>query len=200
MSNQIARWHAEEHPQEDPFAEFHGDDWIQWRNALAKSKVYLEYGCGQSTRFVAEHFGCKIRSVDTSPEWAAAVSEALGKRGEVLHIDLGPVGPWGRPRGYDKAESFSEYFNAGFEDGFNPDVVLIDGRFRVSVFLTVLMRSRAGTQIIFDDYAYRPHYHVVEQILNPVTVNERQALFIRPEQLDMDLLDFLVSQFSMVMD
>jgi len=91
----------------------------------------------------------------------------------VVHIDLGSVGGWGRPTGYRRAAAFPEYFNADFD----PDVVLIDGRFRVAVLLAVVRNARVGTQIVFDDYARRERYHVVEQLVKPVEINHRQAFF-----------------------
>jgi hypothetical protein len=187
-------------PRKDPLAAYVSDDWALWRNALSSAQNYLEYGCGASTEFAAKTYSCNIRAVETSLEWAQQVTTALGARAEVVHIDLGPVGGWGRPTGYRRAAAFPEYFNAGFESDFDPDVVLIDGRFRVAVFLAVVRNARVGTQIVFDDYAYREFYHVVEQLVKPVEINHRQALFLRPATVDRELLDSLQLQFSMVMD
>jgi hypothetical protein len=63
-----------------------------------------------------------------------------------------------------------------------PDVVLIDGRFRVCGFLTSLMYANAGTIIIFDDYVCRPHYHIVEEFLEPDHFCGRQCIFKVPNK------------------
>jgi hypothetical protein len=183
-----------------PPPEHSTDAWALWRKSLSSAQNYLEYGSGASTEFVAKTYSCNIRSIETSPEWVQKVRTALGARAEVVHVDLGPVREGGRPTGYTRAADFPKYFNAGFEGNFDPDVVLIDGRFRVSVFLAVIRNARVGTQIIFDDYADREKYHVVEQLVKPLEVGHRQALFVRPVAVNLELLESLEQRFSMVMD
>ena len=183
-----------------PPPEHSTDAWKLWREALSSAQNYLEYGCGASTEFVANTYSCNIRAIETSPEWAQKVSTDLGARAEVVHVDLGPIGRWGKPTGYTRAVDFPKYLNAGFEGNFDPDVVLIDGRFRVAAFLAVVRNARVGTQILFDDYADREYYHVVEQLVVPLRINHRQALFLRPVTVNMELLEALEQQFSMVMD
>ena len=116
-----------------------------------------------------------------------------------MHVDLGPVGDWGRPIGYTKRKRFLEYFEAGFANDFNPDVILVDGRFRVAVFLTALARAQPGTKIVFDDYS-RQRYKVVEEIIRPSEENQRQALFVRPNSIDIEKVLTLRAEFAMVMD
>ena len=91
-------------------------------------------------------------------------------------------------------------FEAPFSEGFSPDVVLIDGRFRVACFLYALIHTKPGTVIIFDDYADRPEYHVVEEVISPVEVDQRQAKFVRPNGELSKAAAHLLDKFEFVMD
>lgn len=116
------------------------------------------------------------RAVDTSREWVESVVEQVGHdpRLDAVHVDVGETGDWGTPLTYDHRDNFPVYAQSIWERDVDPDLVLVDGRFRVLCFLHSLLRARPGTHILFDDYVDRPHYHVVEEILPPVTRNARQ--------------------------
>lgn len=58
-----------------------------------------------------------------------------------------------------------------------PDLVLIDGRFRVFCFLTAIKLAPFGTKILYDDYTNRPFNHEVEDFYQKIDVCGRQALF-----------------------
>ena len=182
------------------YEEFESDDWSLFRMAIAHCDNLLEFGCGNSTKFVAENFPCNIRSLETDANWARAVSSENLPSVEIIHVDLGPVGKWGRPLDYAQRNQFSSYLSAGFAGDFVPDVVLIDGRFRVAAFCSVLMNTAVGTKIVFDDYVARPWYKVVEEIVAPTQLGSRQALFVRPENLDLNLAKEMTRDFLMVMD
>lgn len=166
--------------------------------------VYGEYGCGASTLWVAKNTTCRIVSVDTSAEWVMNVTGNLQHRTNlsIKYVDVGPVKKWGRPESYEKAENFVQYTEYPWEHVDVPDVVLIDGRFRVCCFLTTLAHAREATVIIFDDYVRRLHYHYVERFLKPADVNARQAKFIVPQKQKLDMTEILTSidKFRFVLD
>jgi hypothetical protein len=183
----------------DAMDEFLGEDYKWYREALAGSSRYAEYGVGTSTLFVDKTFSCEIKAVETDEIWARGTADVLPGQ-QIIHVDLGPIGKFGRPKTYDFSHKFREYFEAPFSEGFKPDVVLVDGRFRVACFLTALKMSSPGTVIFFDDYPYRWTYHVVENVIRPEKVSRRLAKFIRPEKIDIGLINKLIDQFEMVMD
>jgi hypothetical protein len=66
-----------------------------------------------------------------------------------------------------------------------PDVVLIDGRFRPACLMAVLMCTVKPVKVLFDDYLNRPVYHSVEAFLKPIEFVGRMAVFeARPRSLD----------------
>jgi hypothetical protein len=186
--------------QDNPLDQYRSEEWWPLLKALEGATAYLEFGSGLSTEFVSKHYDCRVRSIETSSDWVARVKERVRDDIQVLHIDLGPVGEWGRPLSYDHRQQFRRYFEAGFDGEFSPDAILIDGRFRVACFLTALLLSAPFTKIVIDDYPMRPVYHIVESILQPVSVSSRQALFERPEVLDENKVRLMRSQFTNVMD
>lgn len=85
---------------------FDGDDAL-FRAALRPGCIYGEYGCGDSTIWVAHNVGCTILSVDSSPKWIETVQRACAGAPLELHLaDVGPVGNWGRPLGYSRHANF----------------------------------------------------------------------------------------------
>ncbi len=186
--------------QSSRYEAYLGSDWDLLRDALADAHVYLEYGAGSSTEFVVDHFECQVRSVETDPEYADRIRQQVGEEAEIVQIDIGPVGSWGYPLTYSHANMFDSYFDAGFAGDFSPDVVLIDGRFRVACFLTSLLRTAPGTKIVFDDYTVRGRYHIVENFIKPSKQNSRQALFITPKTIDEAKVRESIQRFAMVPD
>lgn len=173
-----------------------------WLPLVFQVKRYAEWGMGASTEFVLGQHSCLVRSVETSPEWFSATVGLPdpGKRLTGVLVDLGPIGEWGRPLSYARRERIDDYLHAPFEDSFDPELVLIDGRFRVACFLAAVLMGKPGVVIVFDDYVGREHYHVVEIILRPVATAGRQAVFIRPDAVDRDSARALLADFKHVFD
>ena len=65
-------------------------------------------------------------------------------------FDLGKLKTWGTPQGYEYRHNFKKYLNAIWEKSFKPDLVLVDGRFRVACFLTSLLNADELRKIIMD--------------------------------------------------
>jgi len=161
---------------------FEGDD-AEFKKRLKAADVYFEYGCGSSTKWVCGSTSAAVYAVDTSNEWIEKTKQDIGSRNNVFlhHVDLGPLGEWGRPLSYERRQHIPTYVGYLWSLPVSPDVVLVDGRFRVSCFLTSLIEAKPGTTLIFDDYTNRPLYHLVEDYIAPVHVEGRQAVFEVPE-------------------
>lgn len=127
----------------------------------------------------------KVLAVDTAQAWVSHVRNVNQENPKLdaIWVDVGPVGNWGRPISYEKRGAFEEYVEALWSREEKPDVVLVNGRFRVASFLTCLIRAEPGTKIIFDDYTNRPIYHVVEEFAERQETCGRQCLFHVPPML-----------------
>ena len=180
---------------------FDGSDEM-FKRHVADIKTYGEYGVGLSTKWILRETDAIAHSVDTDLGWVTLVQLECDntKRLNAQFCDVGPVQDWGWPTDYAKRNNFSTYTRAWWADGVRPDLVLVDGRFRVCCFLTSLKYAEPSTKIIFDDYFNRPQYHLVEEYLKPVEKCNRQALFIKPSDTDLDMaaLDRAIDQFQFV--
>lgn len=171
-----------------------------FRHHVRSARIYGEYGVGASTVWVARNTDADIVAVDTSQIWIDHVrTQVARERLKVTWIDMGPVGDWGRPHGYARRHMFRAYRESIWR-ATSPDLILLDGRFRIACFLESLLRAKPDTRILFDDYAARPAYHIAAEFLAPVDSDGRQALFVVPEKLDRDRIANELIRFEYVMD
>ncbi len=157
------------------------------RDAYGRASVILEYGSGGSTVLAAEMPGKHVTSVESDRRWVrmmqgwfAANPPAEGSRVEVLHADIGPTKEWGRPVDDRAWRRFARYPLAVWEEGArpHPDVVLVDGRFRVGCALACAFHITRPVTLLFDDYRDRKWFHQVEAFIGPpARMAGRMAVF-----------------------
>jgi protein O-GlcNAc transferase len=95
-------------------------------------------------------------------------------------------------------ESYPNYALGIWQEPFfcQPDVVLVDGRFRVACFIACALMTRSRLTILFDDYKDRKYYHLVERMVAPSEFVDRMAIFrIEPAQIDPSQLTWIVKSF-----
>ncbi|MCX7304223.1 MAG: glycosyltransferase [Hyphomicrobiales bacterium] len=162
---------------------------------MAVSRCYLEYGAGGSTVKACEIGVPVILSVESDRAWLDAVARKIAKRRSAselipLHVDLGPVKDWGFPVADTHWKNYSNYPLLAWEQcikrGLKPDLVLIDGRFRVACFMATLLFAQQGCRILFDDYGDRPECAVVERFARPSAMIGRVAEFVVPAEVPRD--------------
>lgn len=190
-------------PAPPPPKLFDGDGEL-FQRVAAGATVYLEYGMGLSTQWVLSNTSAIVHAVDTSREWVentiSAAPHSTRSRLNARWVDLGPVKMWGYPVSYRHHRRFHEYVQSLWDSHVSPDLVLVDGRFRVCCFLHSMLTAKPGTKIFFDDYVHRPQYHVVEEFARPVEVCGRQSMFVVPPDLDRGAIRAARDQFLYVMD
>lgn len=161
------------------------------RAAYRGARLIGEYGSGGSTAFAATETGARLVSIESDRAWVAQLQAWLdgqgvgGDRIELRHCDIGPTGPWGRPTALKHWTRFWQYPYALWQDpDFQPDLVLIDGRFRTACLAACALHCRKPLTVLFDDYAERAYYHEVEEILPRAALTGRLARFeIEPGQI-----------------
>lgn len=172
-------------------------------DCYSRASCVLEYGSGGSS-FVALEKGAQLITVESDASWAARIREALtasfpAANCLVHHVDIGRTGAWGRPSTYEGFRNYHAYPSAvwDLDDFVQPDVVLIDGRFRPACFVTVALRTTRPITVLFDDYIDRPDYHWVEDLSKPVEMVGRMAVFeLEPMSLPRGMLTRILSSFA----
>ena len=181
---------------------FDGDDLI-FKQVIQKTDYYGEYGVGKSTIWAVNNTRVKrIFAVDTSKDWIEKVQSNVSRTNTLMAewVDLGRLAKWGRPVDYSKRENILNYVKSIWQYEQKPQLILIDGRFRVACFLYSLATGAPNTKIIFDDYMDRPHYHLVEEFVKPIETCGRQCMFVIPKKLEKDKIINLMYQFLFVME
>ena len=178
---------------------FDGDNEL-FKKYFDNSKIYGEYGVGVSTVFANRYKDKQTIAVDSDKNWIQNIrkNSLNSKNLEIIHVDLGKITSWGTPEGYKYRHNFKKYLNGIWEKSFKPDLVLVDGRFRVACFLTSLLKADKGSIIIFDDYTSRPEYHVIEIFEKPIATNNRQAVFQVSGNYDSKKLQLYIEKFEFV--
>ena len=176
-----------------------------FKKSFSLKSIYGEYGCGKSTIYVLKSFNIPIYSVDSSEYWVNEIKKKYQKNNlNIKHINIGNVEPYssGRPEDYSLRHNIMNYPLYIWQQELKPNVILIDGRFRVLCFLVSLKLCDENTIIIFDDYVDRKYYHIVEEFIKPISKDGRQSLFVvsNKSNIDMNKLEFLIDKFNYVMD
>lgn len=153
---------------------------------LVGSDTYLEYGVGGSTQLAARAGPTTLIGVDSDRRFLEAVGRAIEQACKAIswnpvHIDLGPTTYLGFPKTLRALSHWRDYALAPWQLSQVPDLVLIDGRFRLACALVTAAHARPGTVVFFDDYATRPWYWKASRYLDLVEKAGRAAVMrVRP--------------------
>lgn len=173
------------------------------RKCYAQAQVILEYGSGGSTEMAAQMPGKLVLSVESDRVWARDLRRKIAQAKPlsqviVQHVDIGTTGQWGRAVDDSRWHNYHHYPNGIWDAPFfrHPEVILIDGRFRTACLMTAILRITQPVIVLFDDYADRPKYQLVEQLVRPCRIIGRMAEFqLAPGLAQGKDMGFVVAQF-----
>ncbi|WP_420863420.1 hypothetical protein [Algirhabdus cladophorae] len=157
-------------------------DWL--RSAYEAADVILEYGSGGSTVMAGEMAGKTVFSVENDAAWADKMEAWFAAHPakadlRIVRQDTGKTREWAMPDNTKKWRKFASYpLEVWTEPDFvQPDVVLVDGRFRAGCLLACLYMTEKPITVYFDDYRRRTIYHSVEDFVKPTEIQGRMARF-----------------------
>lgn len=170
------------------------------------AKVILEYGSGASTRIAAKLPRKRVFSVESDREWARNLRNEIAEneplsRVTVQYVNIGKTSSWGRVVDESGWKKYHLYPNSIWDRSLfrQPDVILIDGRFRTACLMTAMLRTTRPVTVLFDDYIDRPKYQLVERIVKPVSITGRMARFeIMPGMIAPQHMGFAIEQYFQV--
>mgnify|MGYP006295124069 CR=1 FL=1 len=161
------------------------------RAAYAEADVILEYGSGGSTVMGAD-LGKRVISVESDKAWARMMrawfaANPPARPVDVVWADIGKTREWGHPADDSAWNRFARYPLQVWDlpEFEHPDVVLVDGRFRVGCALATAFRISRPVTLYFDDYVPRKRYHKAEEFIGaPAQTYGRMARFdVAPMQV-----------------
>lgn len=166
------------------------------RDIYGRATTILEYGSGGSTVLAGDMADKRVFSVESDKNWAAMMRAWFAANPpvsdvEIIWADIGATVEWGHPKTDAGWKRYARYPLAvwGRGDLGDPDVVLVDGRFRVGCALAVAFNAKKPTTLLFDDYKNRQHYHIVEEYIGTPEITGRMARFeISPQAIPADRL------------
>ena len=161
---------------------------------------YLEFGGGGSTVLAMATSSIRtIFTIESDMQWIANVVtryEQLGlssnsdfsKTVLLHHADIGPTTSLGYPLPTTDSALFANYFS-GFLAHLQhqPDVVLVDGRFRVLCVLQALLSFPTAT-VLVHDFWDRPHYHSVLELTDVLDRVDKLVVLKRSAKVSDELL------------
>lgn len=154
--------------------------------AYGEAEVILEYGSGGSTVLAAELIGKTVFSVESDQHWAKMMQgwfaqnpPAESTRIEVIWVNIGETGEWGKPVNTSGWRHYADYpLSVWQHDEFRqPDVVLVDGRFRPGCAMATAFCTKKPVTLLVDDYKRRKGYHAIEEFLGVPRLIGRMAEF-----------------------
>jgi len=183
-----------------------------WQSTLGPGKRYLEYGAGGST-VAAFKVGADVTSVESDKRWVSAVEGACQGLAHdefagdpnlsITYANLGFSGTWGYPLFAQltaaRVRRWAYYSLApwlGCKE-FSPEIILVDGRFRVACVIASLLFCRnADAVVIVDDYRNRPQYGILAEIAYVEEVVGRSLVLRCESRVSRRLLETLYRSAS----
>lgn len=177
------------------------------RELMGGAGCFLEYGAGGSTMMAGEVGVPQIFSVESDKDFLDAVALAFAGSGTASrlhthHVDVGPTKEWGHPADTKAARSWPNYalgiWDVLRRERWMPDLVLVDGRFRVASTLASALHLHPGSLIWLDDYVGREaRYGAVTRHVRLKEVVGHGALFetvpVKPQEIAADLARYAVN-------
>tara|TARA_B100001057_G_scaffold500744_1_gene617521 strand:+ start:3996 stop:4616 length:621 start_codon:yes stop_codon:yes gene_type:complete len=133
---------------------------------LKKSKFYFEYGSGSST-LIANDFNKRFISIELDKKYYFEIKKRI-KNDQIKFFNIGPVGEFSYPilKLKKKIVNYIKSIDTYFSNKDYPDLILVDGRFRIACCLNILrhiQKKSLKVLILLDDYEKRKSYRILNK-------------------------------------
>lgn len=151
----------------------------------------VEFGAGGSTSYFLskEKSLCSVESdksfYDFLMTFPLIRKKIEDKSLQFLYVDIGDTGELGKPKDDSQKDNWSDYYLNVWEieSSRNPDIVFVDGRFRVMCALSAIPFLKKETKVIIHDFARRENYgavldfyDVIDQVENIVILKLKENI------------------------
>ena len=115
---------------------------------MKSENIYFEFGSGGSTNIASYYKLKKVFSVESDINWHNKLKNN-NINATYLTIDLKTrTNEWGYPGPETNVEDWKKYIQS-YKSEYNADIILIDGRFRVSYGLDIFSKIRNDTFVSY---------------------------------------------------
>jgi glycosyltransferase involved in cell wall biosynthesis len=193
----------------DFYIEMRYDEILVFLKYLKECKYYFEYGCGGSTMLVSKLNNIKnIESVDNIKEWITIlqqnnyIDERINdKTLKINYIDTnGDKNNWGRPLNNLPIKNYELYQSSIKKCDFKPDIIFIDGRFRVACAINSLSIMTDDTVLLIHDYTHRKEYHILEEFFVKIETIFSLNVFKRKKGLKLSTINNILNKYTIISD
>lgn len=139
---------------------FRKEELLGFLSLLSKNTIYYEIGSGCSS-VIAKYYAKKTYAVEGCKGFYK-LGLKNGLKDVILFKDLKPDNPtWSFPGKNTNLNDWKQYFQANKSE-YNADVILIDGRFKITTAMDIFNKIKNDTIVVLHEYNTRPQYFVIE--------------------------------------
>ena len=165
-----------------------------------KGENVIEYGSGGSTFFFLKQVK-NVLSVENNKdffEYMKSIKTLENKKLIYNYVDIGETEEWGFPKNKAKIENWPKYYNNPWLEHikFKPNLVFIDGRFRVMCALKTVQHVDKSTKIIIHDFTDRDHYQDILNFYKIVDSVDTMVVLQPKETIDVKKLSELEEMYK----
>jgi hypothetical protein len=161
---------------------------------------YQEFGVGGSTLMAVRNGLESVVAIDSDANWIAAARQTpeidaaiRSGRVDIRHADIGPVGQWGYPIHRENIGNWPIYIATAWDAwavrNEVPDLIFVDGRFRVACCLSVILAVGGASTpsqdlrvLLHDVSPERPYYDEVFAFFDIVeSINTLRVMKIKSD-------------------
>jgi hypothetical protein len=170
---------------------------------------YLEFGSGESTIHASKSSSIKtVDSVESSQDYVNEnlkndlyIIDALSAGKLCIQlIDIGETIYWGYPKNTSKKHLWPNYSLSIYSRSKKYDLVLVDGRFRVSCVLNYLLNTPEDCILIIHDFWNRPEYHIVLKYLQLKDRVDSMGVFTKAKNINLKNVQKLIKVYQYLPD
>lgn len=178
---------------------FSGELEVMTRVMRSGHRRYQEFGVGGSTLMAIRSGLESVVAIDSDPKWVDAVRQnpevdaaIRSGRADIRHADIGQLSQWGHPKDRKQIQRWPTYIAAAWDAWSKrnemPDLIFVDGRFRVACCLSVIVAASSDLRltnelrvILHDVVPERPYYDEVFGFFDVVeSMNTLRVMKIKP--------------------
>lgn len=176
------------------------------KSKILNSKIFLEFGSGNTT-IIAEENKLNYYSIESDKNFFTYLKKNGVKK--IHFYSLGYVEFYSYPllksslfKNYYKSKAkkyASDIFNKLNKDFIFPDLIMVDGRYRVlcmlNIFKFLKINKLFETCVILDDYSKRDYYNEIQNFFK-ISLSGRMAVCFINENKSLSDLDNLIEKYS----